>query len=153
VKARGVQAVILNDIIGNKVIFAGILGWAVAQILKVVTNSIKIKEVDLSRIVGSGGMPSSHSGFVMAVATKTGMVEGFNSPIFALAFAFAVVVMYDAAGVRRAAGNQAKVLNLIISDLSHKKGLQQDRLKELIGHTPFEVIAGALLGMLIGLIV
>jgi acid phosphatase family membrane protein YuiD len=145
--------VIINDIIGNKVIFAGIIGWAVAQILKVVTNSLKIKEVDLSRIIGSGGMPSSHSSFVMAVAVKTGMETGFDSPMFALAIAFAVVVMYDAAGVRRAAGNQAKVLNLIISDLSHKKGLQQDRLKELIGHTPFEVIAGAILGIFIGLIV
>jgi uncharacterized protein len=145
--------VIINDIISNKVIFAGILGWAVAQILKVVTNSIKMKELDFSRIVGSGGMPSSHSGFVMAVATKTGMVTCFDSPIFALAIAFGVVVMYDAAGVRRAAGNQARVINLIINDLSHKKGLQQDRLKELIGHTPFEVIAGALLGIFIGLIV
>lgn len=144
---------VLNDIISNKVIIAGLLGWAVAQILKVITNSIKLKQIDLSRIVGSGGMPSSHSGFCMAVAVKTGIIEGFDSPIFALAITFALVVMYDAAGVRRAAGNQAKVLNLIINDLSHKKGIQQDRLKELIGHTPFEVIAGAILGIIIGIIV
>lgn len=144
---------ILNDIINNKVIIAGLVGWAAAQILKVITNSIKVKKLDYSRIVGSGGMPSSHSGFVMAVAVQTGKVMGFNSPVFAIAIAFALVVMYDAAGVRRAAGNQAKVLNLIIQDLSRKKGIQQDRLKELIGHTPFEVIAGAILGIIIGIIV
>lgn len=144
---------VINDILSNKVIIAGILGWAVAQILKVVTNSIKIKEIDLSRIIGSGGMPSSHSGLVMAVAVKTGIITGFASPMFALALTFAVVVMYDAAGVRRAAGNQARVINLIINDLSHKKGIQQDRLKELIGHTPFEVIAGAILGIIIGIVV
>ena len=137
----------------NKVIFAGLLGWAGAQLLKVVTYSIKLKKIDLTRIVGSGGMPSSHSWFVMAVAIKTGMETGFNSPIFAIALSFAIVVMYDAAGVRRAAGNQARVINQIILDLSHKKGLQQDRLKELIGHTPFEVIAGAILGIIIGIIV
>jgi uncharacterized protein len=145
--------VVLNDIINNKVIIAGLFGWAGAQILKVVTYSIKIKKIDFTRIIGSGGMPSSHSGFVMAVAVKTGMENGFRSPIFAIAIAFATVVMYDAAGVRRAAGNQAKVINLIIQDLSHKKGIQQDRLKELIGHTPFEVIAGAILGVIIGIIV
>lgn len=144
---------IIKDIICNRVIVAGLMGWAIAQVLKVITNSIKIKEFDFSRIIGSGGMPSSHSSFVMAVAVKTGMIAGFNSTIFALAIAFAVVVMYDAAGVRRAAGNQAKVLNLIINDLSHHKGIQQDRLKELIGHTPFEVIAGAFLGIIIGIII
>ena len=144
---------VLNDIINNKVIVAGITGWAAAQVLKIVTNSIKIKRLDLSRIVGSGGMPSSHSGFVVAVAVKTGIESGFNSSIFAIAITFAIVVMYDAAGVRRAAGNQARVINLIIQDLSHKKGIQQDRLKELIGHTPFEVIAGAILGLIIGIII
>lgn len=144
---------VLNDIINNKVIVAGLTGWAAAQVLKIVTNSIKIKRLDLSRIVGSGGMPSSHSGFVMAVAVKTGIECGFDSSIFAIAISFAIVVMYDAAGVRRAAGNQARVINLIIQDLSHKKGIQQDRLKELIGHTPFEVIAGAILGMIIGIII
>ena len=144
---------VLNDIMNNKVIIAGLVGWAAAQFLKVVTYSIKLKKIDLTRLIGSGGMPSSHSGFVMAVAVKTGMETGFNSPIFAIAIAFATVVMYDAAGVRRAAGNQARVINLIILDLSHKKGIQQDRLKELIGHTPFEVISGAILGVIIGIIV
>ena len=144
---------VINDIMNNKVILAGLLGWAAAQFLKVVTYSIKSKKIDLTRLIGSGGMPSSHSGFVMAVAVKTGMEAGFSSPMFAIAMTFATVVMYDAAGVRRAAGNQARVINLIILDLSHKKGIQQDRLKELIGHTPFEVIAGAILGVIIGIIV
>jgi acid phosphatase family membrane protein YuiD len=145
--------VFINEIMGNKVIVAGILGWTAAQFLKVITNGIMIKKFDLSRLIGSGGMPSSHSGFVMAVAVKTGMVAGFDSPIFAVAISFALIVMYDAAGVRRAAGHQAKVINQIINDLSHRKGIQQDKLKELIGHTPFEVIAGAILGIIIGIIV
>jgi uncharacterized protein len=145
--------VFINEIIGNKVIVAGILGWTAAQFLKVITNAFMIKKFDLSRLIGSGGMPSSHSGFVMAVAVKTGMVVGFDSPIFAVAISFALIVMYDAAGVRRAAGHQAKVINQIINDLSHRKGIQQDKLKELIGHTPFEVIAGAILGIIIGIIV
>ena len=110
---------VINDIISNRVIVAGFVGWGTAQVLKIVTNSIKIKKLDLSRIVGSGGMPSSHSGFVMAVAVKTGIECGFDSSIFAIAISFAIVVMYDAAGVRRAAGNQARVINLIIQDLSH----------------------------------
>lgn len=143
----------INDIIKNEVILAGFFGWAAAQFLKVFTSTQSQKKIDLTRLVGSGGLPSSHSGFVMAVAVKSGMVSGFDSPMFAVAISFAFIVMYDAAGVRRAAGNQAKVINQIIRDLSHKKGIQQDRLKELIGHTPFEVIAGALLGTVIGILV
>lgn len=144
---------IINDIINNKVIDAGVFAWAVAQVLKVFTNAIKIRQMDITRIIGSGGMPSSHSSFVMAVAVKTGIVAGFGSPVFAIAITFGLVVMYDAAGVRRAAGNQAKVLNQMINDLSHRKGIQQENLKELIGHTPFEVIAGAIIGIIIGIIV
>jgi uncharacterized protein len=150
---------IANDILNNKVLVSGIIGWAIAQTLKIIITLIVYKKLDLSRIVGSGGMPSSHSAFVMAIAVKVGVVSGFDSTMFALAMAFAFIVMYDAAGVRRAAGNQARIINLmiddlsnIIEDLSHKKGIKEERLKELIGHTPFEVIAGALLGILIGII-
>lgn len=150
---------IANDIINNKVLVSGIIGWATAQILKIIITSIVYKRLDLSRIVGSGGMPSSHSAFVMAVSVKVGVLSGFDSILFALAMTFAIIVMYDAAGVRRAAGNQARIINLITADLSrmikdfsHNRGIEEEKLKELIGHTPFEVIAGALLGVLIGII-
>jgi acid phosphatase family membrane protein YuiD len=89
----------------------------------------------------------------MSLATKVGMIDGFESTFFAIAMAFALIVMQDAAGVRRAAGNQARILNLIIDDLSKKRPIKQERLKELIGHTPFEVIAGAFLGVFIGIII
>lgn len=144
---------IFRAMINNKVLVAAVIGWAAAQILKVIIVSITLKRFDLSRIVGSGGMPSSHSGFVMALAVKTGIVCGFGSPLFAIAIGFAFIVMYDAAGVRRAAGNQARIINMIINDIGHNKGIQVERLKELIGHTPVEVIAGAILGTIIGIIV
>ena len=99
--------------------------------------------------VGSGGMPSSHSAFVVSMATSIGQVYGYNSSMSALSTVFALVVMYDAAGVRRAAGRQAAVLNEIIDMLQAKKGVSEKKLKELIGHTPVEVIVGALLGIII----
>lgn len=137
-------------ILRNEVIITAVLGWFVAQLLKVIIVSMKLKKIDFSRMVGSGGMPSSHSAFVVALATRIGCLKGFDSVEFAIAFCFALVVMYDAAGVRRAAGKQAEILNKIIDDLTHNK-LKQEKLKELIGHTPIEVLAGAILGLIIGL--
>lgn len=140
-------------IIYNKVLVTAIIGWAAAQVLKVLLFTMKYKKFDTGRIFGSGGMPSSHSSFVMSLTFKTGQMYGYSSAIFAIAMGMSLVVMYDAAGVRRAAGNQARILNLIIDDLNNKKGIQIKRLKELIGHTPVEVIAGAILGIIIGIVV
>lgn len=95
-------------------------------------------------------MPSSHSAFVTSLATGVGLVEGFDSTLFALAAVFALIVMYDAAGVRRAAGKQARVLNAIIEDLNRRE-LHPERLRELLGHTPVEVVAGARLGVLVAI--
>lgn len=137
-------------IINNKVLMACITAWFIAQSMKIVLTYCSSKKIDLTRFVGSGGMPSSHTSFVMALSTSIGRIYGWDSPVFAIAISFAFVVMYDAAGVRRAAGNQAKILNIIIEDLAHNKPLANERLKELIGHTPKEVVVGALLGILIG---
>lgn len=134
----------------NKVLMACVTAWFIAQVLKIILTYYSSKKIDLTRFVGSGGMPSSHTSFVMALSTSIGRMYGWDSPIFAIAISFAFVVMYDAAGVRRAAGNQAKILNIIIEDLAHNKPLANERLKELIGHTPKEVVAGAVLGILIG---
>ncbi|QCX32691.1 divergent PAP2 family protein [Caloramator sp. E03] len=142
----------LREIINNKILIAAVLGWAVAQFLKIFTSYFTAGKVDFSRIIGSGGMPSSHSAFSVALAVKCGYIVGFDSPEFAIALCFALIVMYDAAGVRRAAGNQARILNLIIDDIIKENGIREERLKELIGHTPIEVIAGALLGIIIGII-
>jgi len=133
----------------NKVLITCFAAWFAAQLLKIILTFYSSKKLDLTRFVGSGGMPSSHTSFVMALSTSFGKLYGWDSAIFALALCFAFVVMYDAAGVRRAAGNQARVLNIIIEDLAHNKPIANERLKELIGHTPKEVLAGALLGILI----
>lgn len=128
---------------------ACITAWFIAQIIKIVLTFYSSKKIDLTRFVGSGGMPSSHTAFVTALSTSIGRIYGWESPIFAVSLCFALVVMYDAAGVRRAAGNQAKILNIIIEDLAHNKPITDEKLKELIGHTPKEVVAGAVLGILI----
>lgn len=139
----------IEQIFSNKVLVTCITAWFIAQLLKIILVFQKSKKIDITRFVGSGGMPSSHTSFVMSLATSMGKLYGWSSPLFALSLCHAFIVMYDAAGVRRAAGYQAKVLNMIIDDLAHHKPLGNERLKELLGHTPKEVLAGAVLGIVI----
>jgi acid phosphatase family membrane protein YuiD len=137
----------------NDVFVASFYGWFVAQFLKVVLTLIFEKKLNLYRMVGSGGMPSSHSAMVMALSTAVGLRLGFDSILYAVSMAFSLVVMYDASGVRRAVGKQAIIVNTILDDLYEHKPIPHDRLKELVGHTPFEVFAGAVLGIVIDNIV
>lgn len=141
----------ISKIFGNKVLEVTFWGWFAAQFLKVIFTFICTKRFDFSRFVGSGGMPSSHSSLVTSLTTAIGLTEGFNSPVFALAFGFSCITMYDAAGVRYAVGEQAKILNQIISDIQNN-AFREEKLKELVGHTPKEVIAGAILGIVIAVI-
>ncbi|MHB8572302.1 MAG: divergent PAP2 family protein [Candidatus Dormibacteria bacterium] len=128
------------------------VSWIVAQTLKVIVDSVRRRHVDVRMFASAGGMPSSHTALVVALATTIGRNLGVQSPLFALALIFAFVVMYDAAGVRRAAGRQAAVLNRILDDLLVRgEGIREDRLREFIGHTPFQVLAGAALGLVTGL--
>ncbi|MGI6148348.1 MAG: divergent PAP2 family protein [Limnochordia bacterium] len=129
-------------------LMTSLVAWAIAQGLKLITWAAAAREWNFKRLVEPGGMPSSHSAFVTSLSTAVGIELGFDSVIFALAAAFAVVVMYDASGVRRAAGRQAKVLNAILEDLNRRE-LHPERLRELLGHTPFEVLVGALLGVVV----
>ncbi len=133
---------------GNHAINCALIGWAIAQIIKVILTFISSKRIDVGRFVGSGGMPSSHTSAVIALATAIGNMCGIHSVEFALAFTFAAVIMYDATGVRRAAGEQAKILNYMMQHWREEKGetIQKD-LKELLGHTPIEVIAGIFVGI------
>jgi hypothetical protein len=124
-----------------------ITAWATAQVLKVFTNYFKAKKFDAERIVGAGGMPSSHTALVVSLAAAIGQQIGWDSPLFALSVVLAGIVMYDAAGVRRAAGKQARILNKLISEYHSHHAVREGRLKELLGHTPVEVFAGALLGI------
>ena len=142
----------MNDL-RNSVIFTCILAWFIAQALKVIITLVVDKRLDFRRLVGSGGFPSSHASLVTSLATSVGLISGFDSTDFAICTVVALVVMYDASGVRRAAGQQARILNKIIEEWGKSDVIVRDkRLKELLGHTPKEVFAGAVLGILIGLV-
>ncbi|MFZ5985793.1 MAG: divergent PAP2 family protein [Bacillota bacterium] len=141
---------IVNGILSNKTITVPALAWLIAQLIKVINVVLVERKLDFTRFVGSGGMPSSHSSFIVSLAAVVGKLRGVSSVEFGITIAVALIVMYDAAGIRRAAGKQAKVLNKLI--FSHNDKVQFDeKLKELLGHSPFEVFMGALLGTLIGI--
>ena len=143
---------ILMDIKSNYILMAAGLSWFSAQVIKTFINFFLTKEFKAERLVGAGGMPSAHSACVSALAIATGRQCGCGSPEFAIAFAFACVVIYDAMGVRRAAGEQAKVINQLTDALFKNFGqdtIVVSQLKELLGHTPIEVLGGITLGITI----
>ena len=145
---------VFHDLFTNRVVIAAFAAWAIAQGLKVLLTLAISRKFDSSRFFGSGGMPSSHSAMVCAMVTSIGFCEGFGSPICALACCFAGVVMYDAAGVRRSTGKNAEVLNHLLDGLAGNGFVfDEERLKELVGHTPVQVLAGALLGILVGTVI
>ena len=130
-----------------------IICWFAAQVLKVITVLVTDKRIDFGRFIGAGGMPSSHSAFVTGLAVAIGLDSGFSSHMFSIAAVLALVVMYDAAGVRRAAGEQAKILNRLVEDWEKRKYQNTEvHLKELLGHTPMQVFAGAILGIAIAML-
>ncbi|MFC1644019.1 divergent PAP2 family protein [Candidatus Omnitrophota bacterium] len=131
----------------NDVVVTTFFGWFIAQVIKVTAGVIKEKRFNFRWFVGTGGMPSSHAAGVTALATSVGLYEGVATPLFGVALMFTIVVILDAAGVRRATGQQAEVLNKIMDDIYWKKRIQEDRLKELVGHTPVQVIAGIITGL------
>lgn len=144
----------IMGIFSNYVLRIGFAAWLSAQVLKVLITWLLTRQMDWSRLFGLGGMPSSHAAFVCAISMALGFHEGFHSAIFGLSACVSLVVMTDATGVRRETGNQAKVLNRIIDDMIYEgKGIDERKLKELIGHTPVQVFAGALLGILVGVLV
>lgn len=137
-----------SSILDNRTLVVSFAAWLVAQILKVVVDSARSRHLDFSNWASAGGMPSSHSALVAAVATSIGLRNGFASDLFAVALVLAIVVMYDAAGVRRAASIQARILNRMIEELFQGQPFSEERLRELLGHTPVEVIVGAAIGVL-----
>jgi acid phosphatase family membrane protein YuiD len=143
---------IFAEFMSNRVILASLIAWISAQTLKVFWGLIRHKRFNFMWLIGTGGMPSSHSAGVTAMATSVGFYSGFDSVFFAIALIFALVIMFDAQGVRRSTGHQARILNVILEDLYWKKGLEEKKLKELLGHTPIEVFAGAALGIFIATI-
>ncbi|KQC07657.1 MAG: acid phosphatase [Candidatus Cloacimonas sp. SDB] len=141
-------------IFGNRIFDIVLLVLIIAQALKVIIGLFTEKKINFRRFLDTGNMPSSHTASVVSLATAVGMETGMQSPLFAVSVVFAVVVMYDATGVRRAAGKQAALLNKIVDNIKRKEGqaLLEENLKELLGHTPMEVFWGALLGFFVTLI-
>jgi uncharacterized protein len=142
-----------NTLFENRVLVAAFLAWAIAQVTKTIYDLFKQRKLVVGRLVSSGGMPSSHSSLVTGLATATGRVAGVGSVAFAVAVVLASIVMYDAAGVRRAVSIQARILNQMIDEAFQGKPFAEKRLRELIGHTPIQVFVGGLLGIVVGLLV
>ena len=127
--------------------WSSFIGWTLAQVTKMTVGFIKTGQIDFRYLLSTGGMPSAHSAMVCGLCTSIGLTEGFDAPVTMLAAGFAAITMFDAASVRRAAGHQAKVMNLMIDELFKQHKLSQTHLKELLGHTRKEVFAGMLAGI------
>ncbi len=143
---------VLEPILINRALMIPAGAWCVAQLIKVIVLSLRQKRLDLSLLVGMGGMPSSHSALVCSLATVVALTDGINSNTFAIAAILAGVVMYDAAGVRWAVSRQARILNRLLDELNKENPHIEQHLRELIGHTRLEVLAGALLGIAFALV-
>ena len=144
---------IIPGLFYNAILVSAVTAWAIAQLLKVAVSVILLRKFNFQLVFSSGGFPSSHSATVSALTLGIGKYYGWDSPIFAVATVFSMIVLYDAAGVRRAAGKQAEVLNLLVERLSPSLNFDQKRLKELIGHTPLEVFGGVSVGIIVGLLI
>ncbi|MDJ0647286.1 MAG: divergent PAP2 family protein [Xenococcaceae cyanobacterium MO_188.B19] len=143
----------VSGIFHNYVLVVALLACFTAQGIKLIVELIKNRKINFRYLVTTGGMPSAHSALVGALATGIGQTKGWSSPEFAIACLFAVIVMYDAAGVRQAAGKQARLLNQIVDELFQEEhNLNEERLKELLGHTPFQVLVGLSLGISVSML-
>ena len=142
----------LMTFIQNKYVYIPFFLWFGIQLFKLIYDLVTTKKFNFKRIMGAGGMPSSHSAVVVGLATLIGKYEGVGSPIFALSFIVAFVVMYDACGVRRAAGKQAALLNKLVETPGLTSVQVSEKLVEVLGHTPVQVFVGALIGVIVGLI-
>jgi acid phosphatase family membrane protein YuiD len=136
----------------NYVVFSAALAWLFTQTLKVVLGIIIQRRFDFMWFVGTGGMPSSHAAGVTALTTSIGLYAGFDAPVFGMALFFTIVVLFDAQGVRRSSGEQAKVLNKILDDIYWRRKIQGNPIKELLGHTPVEIFCGVAIGIFISLL-
>lgn len=141
-----------NALFDNRVLMAAFVAWAIAQVSKTVYELFRQKKLIINRLVSAGGMPSSHSALVTGLATATGRLEGIGSAAFAISVVLASIVMYDAAGVRRAVSLQARILNQMLDEVFQGHPIAEQRLRELIGHTPIQVLVGGLLGVVVGIL-
>jgi len=143
---------LLQEVIKNQVLMTSLSAWSLAQTIKVMLGVIRERKFNFKWFVGTGGMPSSHVSGMMSLATSVGFVCGFSSYQFAVAFVLALIVMFDAQGVRRSAGRQALILNKILDDIYWKKKIEEKKVMDFFGHTPVEVLVGALIGIIVSVV-
>ncbi len=144
---------IFKQIITNPVLQSAVLAWFLAQLIKLVIEIIRKRQVDWRILMSAGGMPSSHASSITSAMLGVGLFDGFDTPLFGLAFVISMIVLYDAAGVRRQAGKQAEKINKMINELLKGHPLSQEQLQEVLGHTPFQVFMGFLLGIGVTLVI
>lgn len=143
----------LLQLVSNKILIGSLAAWVVAQVLKTILYAAINKTFDIKRLFGDGGMPSGHSATVTSMAISCGLVYGFDSGIFAIAAIVAIIVMHDATGVRLETGKQAKIINELVEHLKDKRIPDEEKLKEFVGHTPLQVLCGAVLGVIVAIII
>ncbi len=143
----------MSGLLNNPILIAGLIGWAIAQIVKVPLEFRRIQRWNWALLLAPGGMPSSHTALVVGVTHATGLFVGYDTPLFAFGVAFCMVVIYDATGIRRQAGKHAEMINAMIEDLAAGHPLKEEQLREVLGHTPKEVIGGFFLGLAVAQIV
>jgi uncharacterized protein len=141
----------LADILQNHVLLTGLAGWILAQVLKIPIDLFQSHRWNWALFFAAGGMPSSHSALMTSTAMAVGLHYGFDTPVFGLAVAIAMVVVYDATGIRRQAGMQAQKINILVEELLKGHPISQDNLREVLGHTPLEALGGVLLGLAVAL--
>ncbi|HEX7621011.1 MAG TPA: divergent PAP2 family protein [Anaerolineales bacterium] len=139
----------LGSLLQNHVLWTGMVGWILAQVLKVPVDLLREHRWNWALFFAAGGMPSSHSALVTSTAAAVGLHIGFDSPLFAVAVALAMVVVYDATGVRRQAGKQAEKINILVEELLKGHPISEQHLREAIGHTPLEALGGVVLGLIV----
>jgi len=147
------MASIVQAWLSNQVFIAWFVACVIAQLTKITLGAIRQRRFDFRWFLGTGGMPSTHAAGVTALSTAIGLHVGFDSPLFAAALVFTIVTLFDAQGVRRWSGRQAQILNKMLEDIYFKRRIQEERLKELLGHTPTEVLAGMGVGLVTALVV
>jgi acid phosphatase family membrane protein YuiD len=133
----------------NNVLIAALIAWGIAQVIKVPIEYLQTHQWNWSLFIQAGGMPSSHSALMVGITHSIGLSVGFNSPLFALAFAMCMIIIYDATGIRRQAGKHAELINAMIKDLASGNPLKEEQLREVLGHSPLEVLAGIVLGLIV----
>lgn len=143
----------MSSILHNFVLIAALVAWLIAQALKVPIEYLQTRRWNWALLIQPGGMPSSHSALIVAITHGIGLSVGFGTPLFALAFAISMIVIYDATGIRRQAGRHAELINAMINDLAAGNPLKQEQLREVLGHTPLEALGGILLGLIVAQVI